>query len=131
MANALNRRALADRRDPAVVKSLRALVLHNSDDHLALECLWALYVSGGFDDEFALATLDHHNPDIRRWTIRLIGDEQKVSPTMATRLAAVAAKDPDVTVRGQLASTAKRLPEEQGLPIVRALLAVSPRARAT
>ena len=117
------RRVLADRRDPSVVKPLRALVLHNTDDHLALECLWTLYVSGGFDEEFALPALEHHNADIRRWTIRFIGDEQQASPTMAKRLAEVAAKDPDVTVRSQLASTAKRLPAEQGLPIVRALLA--------
>ncbi len=117
------RRTLADRRDPAVIKPLRSLALHNSDDHLALECLWALYVSGGFDEEFAFAALEHHNADIRRWTIRLIGDEQQASPTMAKRFAEVAAKDPDVTVRSQLASTARRLPAELGLPIVRALLA--------
>jgi hypothetical protein len=105
------------------VKPLRSLALHNNDDHLALECLWSLYVSGGFDEEFAEQALEHHNGDIRRWTIRFIGDEQHASPTIVPRLAELAAKDPDVTVRSQLASTAKRLPVDQGLPIVRALLA--------
>jgi hypothetical protein len=64
-----------------------------------------------------------HNADIRRWTIRLLGDEQQLSPTMAKRFVEVATNDPDVTVRSQLASTAKRSPAGQGLPIVRALLA--------
>jgi putative membrane-bound dehydrogenase-like protein len=117
------RRALADRRDASVVTPLRSLVLHNSDDHVALECLWGLYVSGGFDETFAFAALEHQSPDIRRWTIRFIGDEQKASEPMAQRLAGLAAREGDVGVRSQLASTAKRVPAEQGLRIVRALLA--------
>ena len=39
-----------DRRDPEVIFPLRRLVTESKDDHLALEALWALYVSGGLDD---------------------------------------------------------------------------------
>src|SRR5439155_4059648 len=83
---------------------------------------WALYVSGGFDDAFAAEALGQPNADLRRWTVRFLGDEEKVSPAMSLRLRELAAGDKDVSVRSQLASTAKRLPAEDGLPIVARLL---------
>ncbi|HJT77143.1 MAG TPA: PVC-type heme-binding CxxCH protein, partial [Gemmataceae bacterium] len=116
------RRVLADRRDPAAVGPLRDLVLGSKDDHLALEALWALYVSGGFDGGLASRLLNHRNPDVRRWTIRFLGDDGNVSAALAGRLAELAASDPDVTVRSQLASTAKRLPSAQALPILTRLI---------
>jgi putative membrane-bound dehydrogenase-like protein len=116
------RRFLADRRDPEVIFPLRTLILTSKSDHLALEALWALYVSGGFDEEFAGKLLAHPNPDIRRWTVRFLGDEGKVSRDLAGRLVDLASSDPDVTVRSQLASTAKRLPAADALPIVERIL---------
>jgi putative membrane-bound dehydrogenase-like protein len=116
------RRVLAGRRDPSVVETLRAAALQNTDDHIALESLWALYVSGGFDEAFAKKALDHRNPDIRRWSVRFLGDEEKVSPAIAKHLSDLAEKDADVTVRSQLASTAKRLPAADALAIVQRLL---------
>src|SRR5207249_2928058 len=113
---------LAERRDPEVIFPLRTVILETSDDHLSLEALWALYVTGGFTPSFALKLLDHHNPDVRRWTVRFLGDECKVSPSIRKRHVELAAMDPDVSVRSQLASTAKRLPAEDGLPIVQRLL---------
>src|SRR4051812_738830 len=73
------RRILADRRDPEVVLPLRRMIFDTDNDTLALESLWALYVSGGFDEAFAGKLLAHRNPDIRRWTVRFLGDERKVS----------------------------------------------------
>jgi putative heme-binding domain-containing protein len=116
------RRVLADRRDANVIPRLTEMVFHSADDHLALEAFWALYVSGGFNDAIALQTLEHRNPAVRRWTVRLLGDERKVSSPIARRLAELAANDTDVLVRSQLASTAKRLPATDGLPIVERLL---------
>src|SRR5439155_11849669 len=116
------RRVLADRRDCSGIEPLHHLALEGEDDHASLEALWALYVSGGFDDAFAQRALAHRNPDIRRWAVRLLGDEEHVSPSIAARLIDLAAKDADVTVRSQLASTAKRLPAADSLPIVRNLL---------
>jgi putative heme-binding domain-containing protein len=81
-----------------------------------------LYVAGGFDEGLARALLAHPNADMRAWTVRLLGDENRVSVEMAGRLRELAAGEADVTVRCQLACTAKRLPPEQALPIVRALL---------
>ena len=116
------RRLLADRRDSRANPTLRKLVLESKDDHLALESLWALYVSGGFDSEFAGKTLSHRSGAVRKWAVRLLGDEKKVSEPTARHLVSMAKTDPDVRVRMQLASSAQRLPPKAGLPILEALL---------
>src|SRR5262249_7697735 len=79
------RRILAERRDPAVIPVLRQLV-RTPNGHLALEALWALYVSGGFNDALAEELLHHPHADVRTWTVRLLGDTKKVSPAIRTRL---------------------------------------------
>jgi hypothetical protein len=71
-------RILAERRDPAVIPSLRTMVRDQSD-HLALEPLWALYMSGGFDESIASELLQHPYSDVRKWTIRFLGDSPRVS----------------------------------------------------
>jgi putative heme-binding domain-containing protein len=116
------RRVLADRRDSKVIAPLRKLIFKPGDSHLSLEALWALYVSGGFNDELAAKLLSHPFAPIRQWTVRLLGDENKVSPAISKRLTQLAQNEPDVHVRCQLACTAKRLPVADGLPIVQAIL---------
>jgi putative membrane-bound dehydrogenase-like protein len=116
------REVLAGRRDPEVIFPLRTLVMEAKDADLQLQALWALYVSGGFNDAFADKALAHRNPDVRRWAVRFLGDERRVAPALAKRLAELATSEPDVVVRSQLACTARRLPAADGLPIVRRLL---------
>ena len=116
------RRVLADRRDPEAILPLRSLILETQNDHLALEALWALYVSGGFNEAFAAKSLDHRSAPIRKWTVRFLGDEKRVAPAMAGRFAEMAKTEPDVRVRSQLASSAQRLPSNHALPIIEALL---------
>jgi putative membrane-bound dehydrogenase-like protein len=115
------RRVLADRRDPEVIFPLRRLVRESKDDALALQALWALYVSGGFSDSFAAEALGHRNPDVRRWTVRFLGDEGRVSASHSERLRVLAAHEPEVRVRGQLACSAKRLPAADALPLIECL----------
>jgi putative membrane-bound dehydrogenase-like protein len=115
------RRILAERRDPAIIPNLRKL-LQTRNDALALQALWALYVSGGFNDTLADTLLEHPNEDARAWTIRLLGDAKQVSPAIQARLLRVAHSDPSCTVRCQLACTCKRLPGKDALPLVRELL---------
>jgi putative membrane-bound dehydrogenase-like protein len=116
------RRLLADRRDPEAILPLRSLILEAKDDHLALEALWALYVSGGFNEGLAEKTLGHRSAPVRKWSVRLLGDEKHVSPGIARRLEELARTDPDVSVRAQLASSAQRLPPKDALSIIKALL---------
>ncbi len=115
-------RLLADRRDPEAILPLRTLILESKNDRLALEALWGLYVSGGFSEAFAMDSLGHRSAPVRKWTVRLLGDEKRVSPTLVSRLTELARTEPDVSVRAQLASSALRLRTAQGMPLVETLL---------
>ncbi len=117
------RRLLAERGDPSVFEPLAKLATSGANDHLALEALWALYASGGFSDRLADTLLSHGSPDIRSWTVRLLGDEGKVSPFLAMRLKEIADYEENVAVRAQLACTARRLSPLQALPIIERLAA--------
>ncbi|MCA9266876.1 MAG: ThuA domain-containing protein, partial [Planctomycetales bacterium] len=114
-------RLLGDRRDAAVVPELWKN-LESSTGQLALESLWALNASGSFDDAAAYRLLAHDEPSVRQWTIRLAADERAVSSRVAARLAEMAASEPQLDVRVQLACSARRLPAAQTLPIVANLL---------
>lgn len=88
----------------------------------ALESLWIVYRTGGFNPELALELLGSPHEDIRRWTVRLVGDDRRIHEALAARMAKLASEESYVQVRSQLASTAKRLPAKSALPIVQALL---------
>jgi putative membrane-bound dehydrogenase-like protein len=115
-------RLLGDRKDPAAIAPLKQL-LAGSRGQTALEALWALNLSGGFMEAEALEALGHTEPLVRGWAVRLLGDENQVTPAVAKKLAALAETEASVAVRSQLASSARRLPAAAGLPIVRNLLA--------
>src|SRR3954454_24103116 len=113
---------LAERRDASVVPSLKTLRHADRDETTALRDLWALYVSGGLDDATALELLDHPVPGVRRWTVRLLGDEHRMNDPIREALIHRAATEPDVTVRSQLASSCQRWTSPAALPILGRLL---------
>ncbi|WP_146408666.1 DUF7133 domain-containing protein [Allorhodopirellula heiligendammensis] len=102
------------RGDAAVTEPLIKLV----DEQASLEALWALSMIGRFDATLASRWLSHSDAHIRRWVVRLLGDRHEDH----SGLAVMAATEPDVQVRSQLAATAKRLSPAVGLDIVAALL---------
>jgi putative heme-binding domain-containing protein len=114
-------RLIGDHKDESVVPLLTAMVQNNTGQ-LALEALWALNLSGGFNDSIAVNTLGHSDPFVRLWTVRLLGDACKVNGEIAGKLAALAGTEPNVEVRAQLACSARRLPAEHAIPIIRGLL---------
>ena len=114
-------RLLGDRRDGSVGPGL-ARQAREATGQLALESLWALNLVGGLDETTSLALLDHADPFVRLWTARLLCDPGRVSPLVAAKLVDRARSEPVVEARSQLACSARRLPGEQALPIVRALL---------
>jgi hypothetical protein len=61
------------------------------------------------------------SPRIRRWAIRLLGDDERVAPASEAALLALAASEPDAKVRSQLASTAARLRADVGLRVAQRL----------
>jgi putative membrane-bound dehydrogenase-like protein len=116
------RRILGERQDRNTCAPLEKLVRESKDQHDALKALWALDVSGGFSESLGCELLDHKSPLIRRWVVRLLGDPKKVEPTTAARLRKLAEEEESPLVRSQLASTAKRLPTKDALPIIKNLL---------
>ena len=114
-------RVLADRQDRSVLPLLHR-ILDQQDGQPALEALWALNLSGGMTDPVALELLDHNDQYVRLWTIRLLGDRNQVSATIAARLAKLAASEPYAEVRSQLAASARRLSATTCLAIVANLL---------
>ena len=115
-------RLLGDRQDSSIVPVLRQAVMENSGQ-FALELLWALNLSGGLNEEIAVRLLDHDEPFVRLWTVRLMCDDGQVSRTLADRLAILASTEPNIEARSQLACSARRLPADSSLPIVKNLLA--------
>ena len=113
---------LTDRRDRSVIPML-ARIAEQDSGQVALEALWGLHACGGFTPEIALRLLSHGDPYVRAWTMRLLGDDHRVNSELRERLVALARDEPNVQVRSQLACTAKRLPVEDALPIVRQLAA--------
>src|SRR5205823_3308565 len=79
--------------------------------------------SGGFSENLARRALEHTDPFVRLWTIRLLGDANSTSDALAKQIAALAATEPNVEARAQLACAAKRLPARAAMPIIRNLLA--------
>jgi putative membrane-bound dehydrogenase-like protein len=92
------------------------------DPRLALEGLWALSVTGGFDEVLAQELMKHPGEYVRAWAIRLLGDSKKVSPLIGAKFADLAANDPSPVVRAQLLCTARRISGEHALPVIERLL---------
>lgn len=116
------RRIFAERRDTSVVPTLKKLALESTDQRLALQGLWSIYVSGGLTDELALEMLASPHEYVRSWTVRLLGDSKSVTPRMQQEFVRLAREDQSVIVRSQLACTAKRLAAKDGIPLVAELL---------
>lgn len=113
-------RLLGDRRDANVIPALKKM-LADEQTEVALDALWGLNLSGGFDESIAAACLDHRQPAVRAWAVRLLADDRRLGP-LAKSVAERATTEPDVHVRVQWASSARRLPVSESLPIVAALL---------
>lgn len=102
------RRLLAERQDKSVYDTLRKWAKEEKG-LLALEAVWALYVSGGWDHKFTAKIARHPNEHVRAWVIRLaeeagdpIFSETHHSPFYDSR-------EDSPVVLAQWACTAKRL----------------------
>ena len=115
-------RLLADRKDRSVITKLRQLACAPNGRN-ALDALWALHAVGGFTDRVARDLIAHPQPGVRRWAVRLVGESTSPPETStAALMASMARQEPQVEVRSQLASTAKRLPANAALPILLELM---------
>ena len=133
-------RLLIDRRNPDTLDPLAKSIV-DSTERRAPESFWTLHATGG--TEIDLATfLNHPNPQVRLWAVRFIGDPfpgtldsggnsefdpahweslKRSARSDAPHLVALAESESNLEVRIQLAATAKRLPSELALPIIKSL----------
>jgi len=114
-------RQFGDRKDPRTLPLLVQL-LQTGNGQEALEALWAINLTAGLNDEMGEIGLNHKDPFVRMWTVRLLGDKQTVSPAMLQELQKLAAKETHPEVRSQLAASAKRLPSAQTFSLLENLL---------
>lgn len=114
-------RVLGDRADSLLVPPLMER-LKSEDGQRALEALWAVHASGGFTPDVASFALQHHDPFVRMWATRLIGDGEVDAVLMREALQRLAARERHPEVRSQLAASAKRLPAGVALPVVEAMI---------
>jgi putative membrane-bound dehydrogenase-like protein len=108
-------RLLAERWDQSVRDELETLA-NSKDEVSALRGLWAFWNTGIVSEAAAARLLDHARPWVRSWTIRLLGEG--APGIFLNQLVRMAARDPAVEVRLQLAATAQRLIPDHALPIV-------------
>lgn len=93
-----------------------------ADEPHALDALWAADLLGGIDDATCSSHLSHPDPYLRRWAVRLIGDKGSSWEKSAAALARLAKTETHTEVRAQLAASAKRLPAQAAMPILRGLI---------
>jgi putative heme-binding domain-containing protein len=113
---------LANRRDPAILARLRKTAMESPMPLQALRGLWGVVATASLDDELARVLLDHADPHVRSWTIRLLGDKRHIPDAVWDTLHPLAGEESDPIVLSQLAATAKRLPAHQMLAIVNGIL---------
>jgi putative heme-binding domain-containing protein len=109
------------REEKSALPQLEKLARDPKNPH-ALDALFALHMLGGLDDSLALDLLKHPDPYVRRWVVRCTGDRNEASTLLTSGLKTLAATEDHPEVRTQLLCSAKRLPAEAGLPIVRTMM---------
>jgi putative heme-binding domain-containing protein len=107
--------------DDELTKTI-AIALQATKGQYALELLWSLHRAGGLTDLEVEKGLQHAEPSVREWVVRLSCDDGEVSSAVSRQLTELAKSENDAQVRSQLASSARRLPAEQALPLVAALV---------
>ncbi|MEZ6046249.1 MAG: c-type cytochrome [Planctomycetaceae bacterium] len=114
-------RLLGDRQDKSLIPLLQKQI-PVSEGQFALEQLWALNQLGGLNETYGIQMLSHVDPYVRQWTVRLLCDDHEIGDEVSLNLTTLAQVEQDVHVRSQLASSARRLPVAQMIPIVHELI---------
>ncbi len=112
---------LGNRKDNNLVPQLLN-VLKTDTGQVALEALWAIHLSNGFNDDAAVTALRHSDPYVRMWAVRLLGDQKNTSIEIAKELERLSTSEPHPETRSQLAASAKRFPAHIAIPVIRNLL---------
>ncbi|HND55250.1 MAG TPA: c-type cytochrome, partial [Pirellulaceae bacterium] len=93
--------------------ALKTMFGAQTDIPRRLRALWALYVSGGVNDQFAVKLLTDRNEHVRSWGVRLLVDDGVVSEKDRYTLERKAEVETSSLVRLYMASALQRLPVDQ------------------
>ncbi len=113
---------IGDRKDASLAPLLLKRVVNQKSRPQALEYLWALNLIGFFNEKMAENLLNHPEPQVRAWAVRLRADDNKLGERLTPKVADLARREPSVHVRSQFAASAKRLNAVEGLTVVQSLL---------
>ncbi|MGE3317240.1 MAG: PVC-type heme-binding CxxCH protein, partial [Planctomycetaceae bacterium] len=115
-------RVLSERHDPRMNPALVKMLSTATGDAQALQILWGLQASGGFDETLAGDLLKHKSADVRAWTVRFLAELPRLAEETRETLVSIAAKEESPHVLSELASALQRLPAFDALPIASALI---------
>jgi len=116
-------RLLNERFEPSLIPTLQKMALDSADTTQAhMHALWLLCSQKEMDPEFHLKVLSQTEPARRNWGVRACGQIETLAPAVYERLKALAGSDPSADVRCQVAVTAGRIEESQGLGLLFAML---------
>lgn len=113
-------RLLRQRGDLSAVPQLLDMI-RETEEQVALDALWAVYGTSGLSESLTAELLQHGNPWVRAWTVRLACDDGHVASGTAAALQQLARDEPHAAVRSQLAASARRIATEHAFPVVAAL----------
>jgi putative heme-binding domain-containing protein len=104
----------------------------DANDSFSLDHLWAVHLCGWLPDTIVrsssqsnargLSYLEHSDPAIRQWMVRILCDDGNVDAGTLDRLIGLANSESDSKVLCQLACSAKRIASDQGLAILHTML---------
>ncbi|MBX7168573.1 MAG: DUF1080 domain-containing protein [Pirellulales bacterium] len=118
------RRLLAERGGQEEVwRALDKIAFEHADPTRRVRGIWALQASGGLTLDRIERALGDESPYVRGWAIQLAHDGHEMGPEFMPRLLGLAEKDPSPVVRLYLASAAQKVPLEERVALLRALLA--------
>lgn len=115
-------RLLMERNDQSVVPMLQRQWSEHAATYGALESLWVLHGLDPGGASWIEAGLRDASPDLRRWTVRLLGDSKTLPVrSVQDQLLDLATRETDVGVRAQLACSAQRWPAAFAISLIERL----------
>jgi len=86
------------------------------DPQLCLEAIWTLYTAGGTNENIAEQAVEHSEPQVRAWGVRLKTDQLDSALTFGLALSqSFISQESSAVVLAQLACSAKRVPGREAI----------------
>ncbi|MGV3559361.1 PVC-type heme-binding CxxCH protein [Larkinella arboricola] len=108
----LQNRAVKGKLDGQTHAQLRQLFETNTNPDYRLRSMWALHVTGGFDGNALVKSLDDKDPYVRAWAVQLLCEDRSASSTAQEKFVKMAREDQSPVVRLYLASALQRVDTE-------------------